>query len=213
MENSPCFSAVLYFRFCISSFSKNDRPTIFLWDCCKIIVPRKIVAAEIFAGSSGVADAELFQSPGRGSGAAAIPGLRKFPAAFWKPHPLTSFVHPAGGLEPRQFQACGNSRRLIGNYAREQALYTRPGAWIRGNSRLAEIPGGFSETTPADKPCTPGRGPGAAAIPGLRKFPAPYWKPRPRTSFYPPQNDVLPKTNHILPAAKQCLASKFLNVL
>ena len=263
------------------------------------------MAAEIFAGSSGVADAELFQSPGRGSGAAAIPGLRKFPAAFWKPHPRTSFVHPAGGLEPRQFQACGNSRRLIGNYAREQALYTRPGAWIRGNSRLAEIPGGFSETTPANKLCTPGRsavaseipgsrkflaafrklhprtslvhpaggleprqfqvcgnfwrlfgnytrgqalytrpgawsrgnswlaeipgallettpanmlstpdrGSGAAAIPGLRKFPAPYWKPRPRTSFYPPQNDVLPKTNHILPAAKQCLASKFLNVL
>ena len=120
MENSPCFSAVLYFRFCISSFSKNDRPTIFLWDCCKIIVPRKIVAAEIFAGSSGVADAELFQSPGRGSGAAAIPGSRKF-------------------------------RRLFGNYTCEQTLYTRPGAWSRGNSWLAEISGGFSETTPADK--------------------------------------------------------------
>ena len=263
------------------------------------------MAAEIFAGSSGVADAELFQSPGRGPGSAAIPGLRKFPAAFRKPHPRTSLVHPAGGLEPRQFQACGNFWRLFGNYTREQALYTRPEFWSRGNPWLAEIPGGFSETTPANKLCTPGRsavaseipgsrkflaafrkllprtclvgptgvleprqflacgnsrrlignhargqalytrpgawslvnsklaeipgallettpanmlrtpdrGSGAAAIPGLRKFPAPYWKPRPRTSFYPPQNDVLPKTNHILPAAKQCLASKFLNVL
>ena len=151
------------------------------------------MAAEIFAGSSGVADAELFQSPGRGSGAAAIPGLRKFPAAFWKPHPRTSFVHPAGGLEPRQFPARGNFWRLFGNYTRGQALYTRPGAWSRGNSRFAEISGGFSETTPADKPCTPGRGPGAAAIPGLRKFPAPYWKLRPRTCLVRPTGVLEPR--------------------
>ena len=124
-----------------------------------------------------------------------------------------SFKVPAGVLEPRQFPVCGNSQRLFGNHTREQALYTRPGAWSRGNSRLAEIPGALLETTPANMLSTPDRGSGAAAIPGLRKFPAPYWKPRPRTSFYPPQNDVLPKTNHILPAAKQCLASKFLNVL
>ena len=100
MENSPCFSAVLYFRFCISSFSKNDRPTIFLWDCCKIIVPRKIVAAEIFAGSSGVADAELFQSPGRGPVASEIPGLRKFLAAFRKLHPRTCFYPPQNDVLP-----------------------------------------------------------------------------------------------------------------
>ena len=86
-----------------------------------------------------------------------------------------SFKVPAGGLEPRQFLARGNSRRLIGNYAREQALYTRPGAWSRGNPWLAEIPAAF------------------------RKL-------HPRTCFYPPQNDVLPIANHILPAAKQCLA-------
>ena len=151
------------------------------------------MAAEIFAGSSGVADAELFQSPGRGSGAAAIPGLRKFPAAFWKPHPRTSFVHPAGGLEPRQFQACGNSRRLIGNYAREQALYTRPGAWIRGNSRLAEIPGGFSETTPANKLCTPGRSAVASEIPGSRKFLAAFRKLRPRTCLVGPTGVLEPR--------------------
>ena len=162
-------------------------------DCCKIIVPRKIVAAEIFAGSSGVADAELFQSPGRGSGAAAIPGLRKFPAAFWKPHPRTSFVHPAGGLEPRQFPARGNFWRLFGNYTRGQALYTRPWLWSRGNPWLVEISGGLLETTPADKPCTPGRGPRAAAIPSSRKFPAAFWKLHPRTSLVHPAGGLEPR--------------------
>ena len=87
----------------------------------------------------------------------------------------------------------GNFWRLFGNYTRGQALYTRPGAWSRGNSWLAEIPGGFSETTPANKLCTPGRGSGAAAIPGLRKFPAPYWKLHPRTSLVHPAGVLEPR--------------------
>ena len=104
-----------------------------------------------------------------------------------------SFKVPAGVLEPRQFLARGNSRRLFGNYAREHASYAQPWLWSRGNSWLAEIPGGFSETTPADKPCTPGRGPGAAAIPGLRKFPAAFWKPRPRTCLVHPAGGLEPR--------------------
>jgi len=124
--------------------------------------------AEIPSGLLETTPADKPCTPGRGPGAAAIPGSRKFPAAFRKPRPRTSFVHPAVALEPRQFQACGNSRRLIGNYTRGQALYTRPGFWSRDNSWLAEISGGFSETTPANK---------------------------------------------LLSTAKQCLASKFLNVL
>ena len=106
---------------------------------------------------------------------------------------LNSFKVPAGVLEPRQFPVCGNSQRLFGNHTREQALYTRPGAWSRGNSRLAEIPGALLETTPANKLCTPGRGPGSAAILGLRKFLAAFRKLHPRTSLVHPTGVLEPR--------------------
>ena len=81
--------------------------------------------AEIPSGFLETTPANKLCTPGRGPGSAAILGLRKFLAAFRKLHPRTSLVHPAGGLEPRQFLACGNSRRLIGNHAREQAFIHR----------------------------------------------------------------------------------------
>ena len=81
--------------------------------------------AEIPGGFSETTPANKLCTPGRGPGASAIPGSRKFPAPYWKLHPRTSLVHPAGGLEPRQFLARGNSRRLFGNYTREQAFIHR----------------------------------------------------------------------------------------
>ena len=87
----------------------------------------------------------------------------------------------------------GNICWLFGRGGRGTLSKSRPGFWSRGNSWLAEIPGGFLETTPANMPCTPGRGPGAAAIPGLRKFPAPYWKLRPRTCFVRPTGVLEPR--------------------
>ncbi len=179
--------------------------------------------AEISGGFSETTPADKPCTPGRSAVASEIPGLRKFLAAFWKPRPRTCFVRPAVGLEPRQSLARGNSQRLFGNYTRGHALYTRPEFWSRGNPWLAEISGGFSETTPADMPCTPGRGPGAAAIPGLRKFPAAFRKLRPRTSLVRPAgawsrgNSWLAEipgaflettpANKLLSTAKRCLAN------
>ena len=81
--------------------------------------------AEISGGFSETTPANKLYTPGRSAVASEIPGSRKFLAAFRKLRPRTCLVGPTGVLEPRQFLACGNSRRLIGNHAREQAFIHR----------------------------------------------------------------------------------------
>ena len=87
----------------------------------------------------------------------------------------------------------GNICWLFGRGGRGTLSKSRPGAWSRGNPWLAEISCGFSETTPANKPCTPGRSAVASEIPGLRKFLAAFRKLHPRTCFVRPAGGLEPR--------------------
>jgi hypothetical protein len=113
---------------------------------------------------------------------------RKYPACVRKLHPRTSLFHPEV-LFLRSIRAGrGNIRPAFGNYTREQAFFTRKFFSFGRFAPAAEISGLRLETTPANKPFSPGSSFPPVDSRRSRKYPACVWKLHPRTSPQNPAN-------------------------
>ena len=111
---------------------------------------------------------------------------RKYPGVFRKVRPRTSLIHPAGGCFRPVYVIRGNIRGFFGKYARGEAYSTLIRFRFCPFALFAEISGGFSESTPTEKPDTPGRGLFPSRLCHPRKYPGSSRKVRPRTSLIHP---------------------------
>ena len=86
----------------------------------------------------------------------------------------------------------GNIRPAFGNYTREQAFFTRKFFSSGRFAPAAEISGLRSETTPANKPFSPGSSFPPVDSRRPRKYPACVRKLHPRTSLFHPATNRPP---------------------
>jgi hypothetical protein len=111
----------------------------------------------------------------------------KYPACVRKLHPRTSLFHPEVLFLRSIRTDRGNIRPAFGNYTREQAFFTRKFFSSGRFAPVAEISGLRSETTPANKPFSPGSSFPSVDSRRPRKYPACVWKLHPRTSLFHPE--------------------------
>ena len=141
----------------------NIRPAFGNYTREQAFFTRKFSSSGRFAPAAGISGLRSETTPANKpfSPGSSFPPVdsrrpRKYPACVWKLHPRTSLFHPEVLFLQSIRAGRGNIRPAFGNYTREQAFFTRKFFSSGRFAPAAEISGLRSETTPANKPFSPG---------------------------------------------------------